>query len=120
MKNLFDEEYDRASPDWVVAAYFNWMYDYGYFLDVVEALTKRWGFATDDFSCDFPDTDSYYEEDHFDGVKFVFGAAFDPEVVIVSEDECFQRLSEACDSYLRLHPEDSDQVRRALLRLTTS
>ncbi|MBS0057799.1 ribonuclease toxin immunity protein CdiI [Yersinia sp. Marseille-Q3913] len=118
MKELFGQPYDESEPYWVIKGYFDRMYNDDVFLDAVSSLVKKIGFNCDGAYCNFPDMDSYYEEEHFDGVEFAYG--YPPEeddTVIVSEDVCFEYVRLACEKYLQLHPEDTNKVNTLLAQL---
>ncbi|VEG12513.1 ribonuclease toxin immunity protein CdiI [Moraxella cuniculi] len=80
--------------------FFNLVYQDNYFLTVIDYLIDRHGFVSDDIGCVFPDPDSYYEEDHFDGVRFFIGG----QELTVSDDEFKNLLYEACEKYNKIHP----------------
>ncbi|MGV7962062.1 ribonuclease toxin immunity protein CdiI [Photorhabdus tasmaniensis] len=118
-KELFGQPYDDKDPYWVVKGYFDTMYGKECFLEVVENIIKKYGFGTDGAHCNFPDMNSYYEGDHFIGVKFIYGYSpddDDPEVV-VSEETCYHYVRLACEKYLKLHPEDTDKVNELLTKI---
>lgn len=81
--------------------FFNLVYQDNYFLDVINHLIHRRGFVFNDIGCVFPDGDSYYEEDRFNGVLFFIG---DKEL-IVSDNEFQSLLYDACEKYNEIHPE---------------
>lgn len=115
MNQLFGTPYDRSSSEWVVHNYFDWIYDSGYFVEMVSHVAKKWGFTTDDVGCRFPDMDSYFEEDHFEGVELIAAmGAPDPDEVIVSEEVFWGYLRDACSKYVDRHPEDRDVMVRLL------
>ncbi|HHL2558375.1 TPA: ribonuclease toxin immunity protein CdiI [Yersinia enterocolitica] len=79
---------------------------------------ERTSFHVDGAYCNFPDMNSCYEEEHFDGVEFAYG--YPPEeddTITVSEEVCFNYVRLACEKYLQLHPEDTDKVRILLTQL---
>ncbi|WP_241361022.1 ribonuclease toxin immunity protein CdiI, partial [Pseudomonas aeruginosa] len=67
MKELFGQPYSESDPYWVVKGYFDRMYDDGYFIEAVGYIVKRWGFSTDGAYCNFPDENSPFDEEHFEG-----------------------------------------------------
>ncbi|WP_235577532.1 ribonuclease toxin immunity protein CdiI [Pseudomonas aeruginosa] len=80
---------------------------------------KRWGFSTDGAYCNFPDKNSLFEEEHFEGGEFAYGyPPKDEDVVIVSEAVCSEYIRLACEKYLQPHPEDSVKVRSILDQLS--
>lgn len=84
----------------VAKLFFNLAYQDNYFLEVVNHLINRQGFVFNDIGCIFPDADSYYEEDHFNGVCFFIGE----EKLIVSDDEFKNLLYDVCEKYNVIHP----------------
>lgn len=87
----------------IAKLFFNLVYQDNYFLDVINHLTNRRGFVFNDIGCIFPDIDSYYEEDHFNGVCFFIGE----QELIVSDNEFKNLLRDACEKYNEIHPECS-------------
>lgn len=115
MNELFGQPYDRQDSYWVIKAYFDRMYDDGRFVEAVEFLVKRWGFSTDGAYCDFPDVNSYFEEDHFEGVRFSSVYLLEEDVSVIVSDEVFREyLRLACDKYLKCHPGDTGKVTELL------
>ena len=118
MKELFGQPYNWSDQCWVLKGYFDRMYNDDVFLDAINNLTKKIGFSCDGAYCNFPDMDSCYEEEHFDGVEFAYG--YSPEeddTITVSEEVCFNYVRLACEKYLQLHPEDTDKVKILLTQL---
>lgn len=68
MKEIFSIDYNDNLR--VAKIFFNLIYEDGYFLDVVCTISKKHGFVINDIGCMFPDLNSYYDEDHFEGVEF--------------------------------------------------
>ena len=120
MKELFGQPYDVSRPDWVVMGFFDVMYDCGQFIEALGLLVKRYGYGNDSAYCSFPDLNSPFEEDHFDGVEFGYGYASsesDDETVIVSETVATAWIYSACEKYLERHPVDAAIVREELEKL---
>ncbi|MGT3350070.1 ribonuclease toxin immunity protein CdiI [Yersinia enterocolitica] len=118
MKELFGQPYDGSDQYWVLKGYFDRMYNDGYFLKAIGYLVERTSFHVDGAYCNFPDMNSCYEEEHFDGVEFAYG--YPPEeddTITVSEEVCFNYVRLACEKYLQLHPEDTDKVKALLTQL---
>lgn len=117
---LFDALADRSDPKWIAKRYFDEIYESGDFIEVVTLLAKRWGCITDDVGCRFPDMESYFQEDHFEGVWFAFALPL-PEFneIIVSDVEFAVLLDEACSRYLALHPSDAEVIATAMSELST-
>ncbi|AWH89387.1 ribonuclease toxin immunity protein CdiI [Limnobaculum parvum] len=117
-KELFGQPYSDTDPYWIVKSYFDRMYNDDKFLEAIELLTRRWTLNVDGAYCNFPDMDSYDEEDHFDGVEFAYG--YPPEeddIVIVSEEICYKYVRLACEKYLQLHPKDTEKVNTLLAKM---
>ncbi|CNC40229.1 Uncharacterised protein [Yersinia frederiksenii] len=117
-KILFELSDNNSNVDSVIKTYFNIMYSDEYFLDAIYHIVRKAGFSTDGAYCNFPDINSYYEEEHFEGVEFACG--YPPEeddTIIVSEKICFSYVRLACEKYLQLHPEDSAKVSTLLAQL---
>ena len=79
-------------------------------MQMLERLTKRWGFGTDDVDSGFPNLNSFYADDHFCGVGFSYGILCEPDVVIVSDEDLSTYLSMAFSRYVEGNPESADQV----------
>lgn len=79
--------------------FFNLVYQDNYFLEVIDHLVNRQGFVFNDVGCVFPDTNSYYEEDHFSGVYFFIGV----QELTVSDNEFEKLLHDACKKYNEIH-----------------
>ncbi|MBK5073445.1 ribonuclease toxin immunity protein CdiI [Budviciaceae bacterium CWB-B4] len=115
---LFNQHDVDSGLNLIVVSYFDRMYSDNRFLDVIENIIKKHGFNTDGAYCNFPDMDSYYEEEHFEGVEFAIGyPPEEDEIVIVSEEVCFKYVRLACEKYLQLHPEDTDKVNTLLAKI---
>lgn len=117
MKEIFGQPYDSSDRFWIVKAYFDFMYKDGYFFDAIENISKKWGFGTDTVSCSFPDKNSLFKENHFDGVEFSFGVSPDDDVVVVSENECLEIARLACMKYAELHPNCSERIDAVIEKL---
>lgn len=112
MKELFDQPDDESDPYWIIKSYFNRMYADGFLLEALGYLVNKWGFSTDGAYCNFADRNSFFDEDHFDGVEFSYG--YPPGIentVVVSEEACSNCIKLACEKYLQCHPEDFDKVK---------
>lgn len=110
MKGLFGQPYELDSY-WVIKAYFDIMYDDGLFVKAIGYLAKRWGFGTDGAHCDFPDMNSYFCEEHFEGVRFSYGyPSSEDDSIIVSEDIFCEWLELACSKFLERSPESAGEI----------
>ncbi len=116
---LFGQPYSESDPYWVVKGYFDRMYDDGYFIEAVGYIVKRWGFSTDGAYCNFPDENSPFDEEHFEGVEFSYGyPPKDEDTIVVSEAVCSKFIRLACEKYLQRHPEDTEKVKELLDKLS--
>jgi hypothetical protein len=119
MRVLFGQPYDENNPCWVIMCYMDIMYSDGRFLEAIGYIIKRWGFSTDGAYCNFPDLNSFFEEEHFEGVEFAYGyPPREEDTVIVSEEVCSKYIRLACEKYVSLHPEDAVKVEELLDQLS--
>lgn len=115
---LFGQPYDKTDPYWVLKSYFDLMVVDGYFLKSVNYLLSKDSFHVDGAYCSFPDLNSCYAEEHFEGVEFAYGyPTEEDDTVIVSEEICYQYVRLACEKYIKLHPEDTEKVSDLLAKL---
>jgi hypothetical protein len=115
VNELFGQPYDRRDLHWVIEAYFDRMYDDGRFVEALEHIVKQCGFSTDGAYCSFPDMNSYFEEDHFEGVRFSSGYLLEEDVsVVVSYEKLREFLRLACAKYLKRHPGDTGKISELL------
>lgn len=85
---------------------------------MVSLLARRCGYTTDDVACHFPDHDSFFEENRFEGVQFIVALPLpQPDEVVVSEAEFVAWLEEACRRHLVRHPSDKATIAEALGQL---
>jgi len=108
---LFGQPYDRKNPYWILESFFDRMHGEGYFIKTIIYIIGRNSFHLDGAYCSFPDLNSCYEEDHFEGIEYAYG--YPPEndsTIIVSENICSKYIKIACAKYLNLHPEDSAEI----------
>ncbi|QBH95498.1 hypothetical protein EKN56_03190 [Limnobaculum zhutongyuii] len=118
MKSLFKQIGNLSREERIITAYFDIIFGDGYFLKAVGYLVEKVSFHVDGAYCTFPDMNSYYEEEHFEGVEFAYGYPPEEEdTIIVSEDTCFRYTRLACEKYLQLHPEDTEKVNALLAQL---
>ena len=69
-------------------------------------LVEKDGFCEEGADCYYPDMNSPFPEDHFEGVRFEIGGLCDPKYQIhVSEEICFMYFKKASERFLELHPE---------------
>ncbi|WP_447755346.1 ribonuclease toxin immunity protein CdiI [Pseudomonas nicosulfuronedens] len=115
MKELFGQPYSDSDPYWIVKGYFDRMYNDDCFLKAVGYIVKKLGFSTDGAYCNFPDMNSCFDEEHFEGVEFAYGyPPRDEDTVVVSESICSEYIRLACEKYLQCHPEDAAKVKELL------
>ena len=115
MKELFGQPYDESDPTWVAKCYFDIIYNDGFFLKAIGYIIEKNSFFVDGAYCNFPDINSYFEEEHFEGVEFAFGyPPTEKDTILVSEEICFKYVRLACEKYLQLHPEDMEKINELL------
>ncbi|NHR04294.1 ribonuclease toxin immunity protein CdiI [Chromobacterium haemolyticum] len=112
-KELFGQPYDESDPNWVVLAYLDRMYNDGKFIEAIESISDGVGLSVDGAYCHFPFMDSFYDDDRFKGVKFIYGYSVDgdDDEVIVSLDVCLSLINVASAKYIKNHPEDERVVK---------
>lgn len=114
-KELFGQPYDENNPYWILESYFDRMYGSGFFVKAVSYMAGRNSFHVDGAYCSFPDLNSCYEEEHFEGVEFAYGyPPQEKDTIIVGENICYEYLKRACDKYLEFHPEDASEISKIL------
>lgn len=103
---IFDKVDLKNDPYWVVKEFFNSIYQQDSFIWALPLLLSRKGCVINEEYCLFPNPDDPDPTCHFSGVLC---GSMDDEVNV--SDEIFQmHLREACDCYLRLHPNDKDLI----------
>lgn len=94
------------------------------FPEAVKYFLDKTGYGTDGGGCDFPgDLDEYeiyhdYGGKPFEGVRCYYLGGFEEEEVIVSEEEFFKLLKEACERYITLHPDKKDELEKIMAQST--
>ncbi|CAK6495772.1 Immunity protein CdiI [Pantoea sp. Nvir] len=117
-KELFAQQDIEKGCNLIIASYFDRMYEDGHFLKMVGYLVSKDSFFVDGAYCNFPDMNSCDESEHFEGVEFASGYPYsEADVVIISEETCYQYVRLACERYVKLHPEDTEKVNSLLARL---
>ncbi|WP_217470668.1 ribonuclease toxin immunity protein CdiI [Photorhabdus akhurstii] len=112
-KRLFEKiDYDNDSK-WIMKEFFNSIYSQGEFLWALPLVLKKDGCGVNETYCTFPNLDDPDPEYHFEGVMF---GVWEGEI-IVPESTCFEYVKLACEKYLQLHPEDTEQVKSLLAQL---
>ncbi|MBK4717113.1 MULTISPECIES: ribonuclease toxin immunity protein CdiI [Tenebrionibacter/Tenebrionicola group] len=115
---LFGQPYDKSNPYWVLESYFDRMFIEGCFLKSVNYILHKDSFHVDGAYCSFPDLNSCYDEEHFEGVEFAYGYPPEEEdTIIVSEKVCYEYVHLACEKYLKLQPGDTEKVNSLLAKL---
>ncbi|MEB6632518.1 ribonuclease toxin immunity protein CdiI [Kluyvera cryocrescens] len=119
MKVLFDLPYIKTDRYLVIKSYFDLMYNDDLFLNAVESIVKKHSFMRDGVYCFFPDMNSYDESEHFEGVEFAVGyPPSEAETINVSEEICYHYVRQACERYLKIHPENAEMVNSLLDKIT--
>jgi len=90
-----------------ISGYIDNVYYEGDFLKAIySVLVEKDGFCEEGADCYYPDMNSSFPEDHFEGVRFEIGGLCDPRYQVhVSEEICFMYFKKACKRFLELHPE---------------
>ncbi|KGM26447.1 hypothetical protein KS18_20200 [Photorhabdus luminescens] len=105
-------DYD-SDPEWVVKDFFNSMNLQDKLLWTLPFLLNKTGCGVNETYCIFPDLTDPDPEYHFEGIMF---GVWEGEV-IVPESIGFEYIKLACEKYLQLHPEDTEQVKSLLAQL---
>lgn len=113
MPSLFGV-FDDSDSQWVAKCYFDRMNELGAFVKAVDYISRGCGYGFDGAYCAFPDADSFYEEDRFDGVRFMYGYGSDAETLFLSEVECFALMESACKSYVESGGERGGEIVKIL------
>ncbi|GKX64737.1 hypothetical protein SOASR032_33060 [Pragia fontium] len=118
-KHLFERPLSILDPYSIIKNYFDLMYNDGRFLNAIENIIQKESFVSDGVYCIFPDMNSYDENEHFDGVEFAIGyPPTEEDTIIVSEETCYHYVKQACEKYLKLHPEDTDKINELLAKIS--
>ncbi|WP_232924779.1 ribonuclease toxin immunity protein CdiI [Pseudomonas cichorii] len=79
------------------------------------AISLKGGGSTDGACCNFPDENSLFDEEHFEGVEFACGyPPKDDDRVVVSEGVRSECIRLASEKYLQRHPEETAKVKELL------
>lgn len=103
---IFEKIDLKNDPYWVVKEFFNSIYQQDRFLWALPLLLSRKGCVVNEEYCLFPDPGDQDPSSHFSGV---ICGSFNDEVN-VSDEIFLMHLKDACDRYLRLHPNDADLI----------
>ena len=97
------------NPEKTIKLYFSIIYEYGYFITAIySTLVEYDGFSTEGCYWYYPDMNSPFPEDKFEGVYFSVGFNDPEQTVYVSEQISFKYAREACEHFWGLHPEHKD------------
>ena len=118
--NLFEKiDYDNDAL-WVVKDALN-TFNASYFPEFIESLIlKKEGGGDEYGGCRFPsdlDESEIYHDyggNPFEGVE----CWYLEDNVVVSEDEFFKLLKEACERYIELHPDKTDEIEQIMSQST--
>lgn len=118
--NLFEKiDYDNDTL-WVVKEALN-TFDSSYFPEFVENLMlKKEGGGDEYGGCRFPNDLDESEIYHDYGGKPFEGVEcwYEEENLIVSENEFFKVLKEACERYIELHPDKKEELEKIMTQST--
>lgn len=99
------------NPEKTIKDCFNILYRDGYFLEAIyNILVKYEEFSTDGCYWYYPDLNSPFDDDHFEGVKFAVGFDDPDSTVYVPETVCFEYAQQACSRFIELHPEFKEYI----------
>lgn len=104
--------FENTNEELIVGGYMDSTYYSGNFLNAIYyVLVEKDGFCEEGADCYYPDSNSPYPEDHFEGIRFEIGGLCDPRYQVhVSEEKGFMYFKQACMHFLELHPEDIYKV----------
>lgn len=105
-------DYERDDK-WVMKDFFNSLNLQGKFIYGVSKAIDKCGFVINEIYCHFPDIEEIDPDFHFEGMMF---GVWEGEI-IVPEAVGFTYIRLACEKYLQLHPEDTDQVSALLTKI---
>lgn len=96
----------NKNPETTIKCCFNITYHDGFFLEAIYSnLVKYDGYASDGCYWHYPDMNSPFKEDRFEGVYFAIRYNDPESAVYVSEEISFKYAKEACLRFLEIHPE---------------
>lgn len=97
----------NEKPEKIIRCCFNLIYHNGHFLEAIYSnLVEYDGYASDGCYWYYPDMESPFEEDRFEGVRFAMVSSDPDDSIYVTEEESFQYAKEACLRFLEIHPEE--------------
>lgn len=96
----------NSNPESTIKRCFNILYHDGLFLKAIYSnLVEYDGCGEEGCYWYYPDMNSPYPEDRFDGVYFAVGFNDPSSTVYVSEQVCFEYAKHACERFMEIHPE---------------
>jgi hypothetical protein len=103
----------RNDPNWMIKSFFNYVCEQGALVEVLDAITKKCGYAYNEAYCVFPDLNDPDSSLHFNGVAF----GLSDEEVVITEVECWRYVRQAGFFWIEQNKAGTDAVRRILLRI---
>ena len=110
--NLFRKIDYKNDPYCIVKDALNMMNRYS-FPKAVNYWLNGISYDGDGGGIDFPD-----EEDNFESVRCYYLGGFDEEETVVSKEEFFSLLKQACKRYIELHPEKREELEQIMSQST--
>lgn len=115
MDYLYPQAEKLDNPEKTIKYCFNVLYHDGYFLEVLYwNLVEYDSFTEDGCYWYYPDMNSPFDSDRFEGVKFAVGFDDPDYTVYVSEEIMFKYAKEASLRFLEIHPEHTEFVMNIL------
>ncbi|EEV88189.1 hypothetical protein HMPREF0198_1701 [Cardiobacterium hominis ATCC 15826] len=111
--NYFYNDVNKYTPNpqKTIKRLFSIVYHDGYFLEAVYSILVEYEtFSGDGICWSYPDLNSPFPEDHFDGIVFSIGFDDPDYTVYVSEQTCFEYTKLACERFMKIHPEKKYQT----------
>ncbi len=104
--NYFYSSIPSKNPEHTILQCFNILYHDGVLLKVIYSnLVEYEGGGVEGCCWDYPDMNSPFPEDRFEGVRFEIGFNDPNSTVYVSEQVSFEYAKMACERFLEIHPE---------------
>lgn len=108
-------EFSNENPERTIMRCFSILYNDGMFLEAVYSILVEYeGAGVEGCSWDYPDLDSPYPSDHFEGVRFEIGFDDPSNIVYVSEQMSFNYAKKACERFLEIHPEHKNFLKNII------
>ena len=106
---FYDHSIRMKNPERTIKLYFSSIYEDGYFIEAIySTLVEYDGFFTEGHYWYYPDMNSPYQADRFEGVCFSVGFSNPEEKIYISERESFEHAKKACERFWQLHPEHKE------------